>query len=139
MSSFRQLKAKPMNHEKCLVDTLKHMGYSPVVGQDQTVRGDTRADNRKGYQILLRKEDTGSRGDIGFKKEADGFYTIGMDPYIMSPITPENFMDKVEGQYIVTKAKATAAKLGLRVVGAPQKYEVNGKQHVRLQYEKVGA
>lgn len=138
MSSFRQLTAGSMNDQRCLTDALKKLGYNPIVAENQTVRGDTRYDNRDGYQIVLRKEDTALRGDIGFKKQADGFYAIGMDSYIIREFTPETFVKKVQGEYTVMKAQSTARKLGLRVVGRKE-IEVNGRQLTRLQYEKVGA
>ena len=138
MSSFRQLKAGSMNDERCLVDALKKLGYNPVVADNQTVRGDTRYDNRDGYRIVLKKEHTALRGDIGFQKQADGFFAVGMDSYIIREFTPEAFVKKVQGEYTVEKAKSTARKLGLRVVGRKD-VEVNGRQITRLQYEKVGA
>ena len=137
MSFFRELKASSMNNERCLVDTLSHMGYSPVVESNQTVRGDTAADARKGYDVVLKKEATGYGGDIGFKLE-DNAYVLGMDPYVVRGFTPQSFLKQVEGEYVVTRAKDTAKKLGLRLTGT-KNVKVNGKQVTRLQYEKVGA
>jgi len=136
MSSFRQLKAGTMNDRKCLVDTLKKMGYNPIIGK--TVRGDQSYDNRNGYDIVLKKEDTALRGDIGFQRGDDGYYTVGMDSYIIRQFTPEQFVKKVQGEYTVTKARATADKLGLSLIGK-QELVVGGRPIIRYQYEKVGA
>jgi hypothetical protein len=138
MSSFRQLKAGTMNDRKCLVDTLKKMGYNPIIGKNQTVRGDQSYDNRNGYDIVLKKEDTALRGDIGFQRGEDGYYTVGMDSYIIRQFTPEQFVKKVQGEYTVTKARATAETLGLSLIGK-QELVVGGRPIIRYQYEKVGA
>jgi hypothetical protein len=138
MSSFRTINAGTVITDKrCLVDTLKHMGYAPVVEDGQTVRGDTRYDNRNGYDIVLKKEDTSLRGDIGFQQK-DGFFNVGMDSFIIREFTPEAFVKKVSGEYIETKAKATAKKLGLRVLDRKE-VKVDGRTITRYRYEKVGA
>lgn len=137
MSFFRELKASSMNDERCLLDALKHLNYSPVVAANQTVRGDTARDSRKGYSVVLKREDTQYGGDIGFKLE-DGFYTVGMDPYVVRGTTPQAFLKQVEGEYTVAKAKATAKKLGLRPIGT-KTIKVKGREITRIQYEQVGA
>jgi hypothetical protein len=114
------------------------MGYYPILGKNQTVRGDQSYDNRNGYDIVLKKEDTALRGDIGFQRGDDGYYTVGMDSYIIRQFTPEQFVKKVQGEYTVAKARATAETLGLSLIGK-QELVVDGRPIVRYQYEKVGA
>src|ERR1039458_4973878 len=76
-----------------------------------------RAMTRNGYDIVLKKEDTKLRGDIGFQRGEDGYYTVGMDSYIIRQFTPEQFVKKVQGEYTVAKARATAETLGLSLIG----------------------
>jgi len=78
MSSFRQLKAGTMNDRRCLVDTLKKMGYNPILGKNQTVRGDQSYDNRNGYDIVLKKEDTKLRGEYTVAKARATAETLGL-------------------------------------------------------------
>lgn len=132
MSSFRELKCSQMVDEATLIAALKKLGYSPVVKDGQTVRGDTRSDNRDGYEITLKKEDTGFRGDIGFHKTKDG-YSVGYDSYI---IPASKFDSKViTGAYTVEKARRTALKLNLFPVGET-KIQINGKSITRLVFEQ---
>jgi hypothetical protein len=136
MSSFRTLKCVNMQDEATLVAALKKLGYSPKVEAGQTVRGDTTSDNRQGYEIVLKKEDTGLRGDIGFHKtETEGF-KLGYDSYVI----PSSKFDPttVTGAYTVEKAKRTALRLGLRQIGET-KVKVGDKTVTRLIYEKVAA
>ena len=132
MSSFRELKISSMTDEATLIAALNKLGYSPVIKDGQTVRGDTRSDNRDGYEIVLKKEDTGLRGDIGFHRTKDG-YSLGYDSYVI----PQSKFDskKVTGAYIVEKARRTALKLNLFPVGET-KIQINGKSITRLVFEQ---
>ena len=134
MSSFRELKCSQLTDMDILISSLKKQGYNPVVNNNkQTVRGDTSYDNRGGFDVLLRKEDTKLRGDIGFKKTTEGI-TIGYDSYI---IKQKDFDPQViTGKYTVEKAHKTAIKLGLRPLGTTQ-VKVNGKTVTRMQFEKT--
>ena len=90
MSAFRKVQTD-ISDQKALITGLKKLGYNPQVGPNQTVRGDQSYDNRAGYDIVLKKEHTKLRGDIGFRKAQDGTFEIGMDSYIIREFTPATF------------------------------------------------
>lgn len=138
MSFISTLKSTAINDQRCLVDTLKGMKYNPRVAPNQTIRGDTRADSRKGFDIVLKREDTGYRGDIGFKRDTDGFFTTVMDSFIINEFTPAEFQKKVADNYLINKGKSTAKKLGLVYV-SHENVTVKGRKIVRYNYQKVGA
>lgn len=138
MSSYRELKASQMNDSSCLERTLKRMGYNPVVEKNQTVRGHRAVDNQYGFDIVLKKEDTKLQGDVGFKKNADGFFTLGFDTYVIRDFTPESFVQKVTGEYVEQKARITMARMETELLEAKE-VKVNGRTITRLQYRKVGA
>lgn len=138
MSFFKQSKASSMNDQVCLVTALKTLQYNPVVESNQTVRGDMRNDDRKGFDVVLKKEDTGYRGDIGFIKDQTGNYSVGFDSFIIRAFTPQAFLKQVEEKYLVAKAQKIANGLGLEFLAMKPVKNKAGEEVIRMQYRKVG-
>ena len=135
MSLFRQIKTQ-INDRAVLVSALKGLGYSPCVGTNLTVRGDRR-ESASGFDVVLKKEHTNLKADIGFKRETDGTFTLGMDTYVIRDFTPQQFMSKVKEAFFVKKAQKQAASVGLESLSR-QVIERNGRKVIRLQYVKRG-
>lgn len=112
MSSFRQ-QTTEMNDAKCLEETLKKMGYKPVVSNEkQSVRGHYN-ETRKA-EVILRKEDLKEGGDVGFSKDAKGNFSIVTDTYVMrNGFNLDKFTKEVKQNYAKTKVRKTAAAAGL--------------------------
>jgi len=112
MSSFRQQRTQ-INDQKCLEDTLKSLGYKPVVSAEkQNVRGHYN-ENRKA-EVILKKEDLKEGGDVGFNKDKDGNFSIVTDTYVMrNGFNLEKFTKKVTQAYAETKLRKQASAAGL--------------------------
>jgi uncharacterized protein DUF1257 len=102
MSFFKSINTK-INDAECLQAGLKELGYSPETdGTKQQVRG--HGSEKLSGEIILKKEDTKYRGDIGFDKKTDGTYSLVYDSYVV-PIKQQEFMDKVTAAYAKAKVK----------------------------------
>lgn len=112
MSSFRQ-QTTEINDAKCLEETLKKMGYKPVVNSEKvSVRGHG-SETRKA-EIILRKEDLKEGGDVGFSKDAKGNFSIVTDTYVMrNGFNLDKFTTEVKQSYAKTKVRKAASSAGL--------------------------
>jgi hypothetical protein len=122
-----------MQDRECLSRGLKTLGYKPNIAPNQTVRGDRSGDARKGYEVVLKKEDTKLRGDIGFKKDSNGNYEMGVDAYVVK--LEADFLKTVRKAYTQAKIARTMDGLDMMRLGAPQTL-ANGK--IRVQYAQRG-
>jgi hypothetical protein len=133
MSSFRQ-QTTEINDQKCLEETLKSLGHKPVVSESkQNVRGHY-SETRKA-EIVLKKEDLGQGGDIGFEKGKDGNFSIVTDTYVMrnNGFSLEKFTKDVKQKYAEVKIRKAAASAGLTFL----KKVDNGNGGFKMQFVKA--
>lgn len=132
MSSFRQ-QTTEINDQKCLEETLKTMGYKPVVGSEkQKVRG--HYNETRTAEIVLKKEDLKEGGDVGLSKDAKGNFTIVTDTYVMrNGFNLDKFTKDLKMTYAETKIRKQAQTAGLTFL---KKVE-NPQGGYRLQFVKA--
>jgi hypothetical protein len=116
-----------------LEEALKKLNYKPVVSETkQQVRGHYN-ETRKA-EIVLKKEDLGQGGDIGFEKGKDGKFSIVTDTYVMrNNFNLEKFTKEVKQVYAETKIRKTALANGLTFL---RKID-NGNGGFKMQFVKA--
>ena len=136
MSVFRSLTTK-VSEKDCLIKGLESMGYKPVDGENQEVRG-------HGYEkfkgdVVLKKEDTKLRGDVGFKKQTDGTYKLVYDTYVISSreLDSDKFIKEVTLEYNKAQIKKKMKTIpGYKLV--VDKESENGEYKMRYVQSQVG-
>lgn len=96
MSVFRNMTTN-LKDKACLETGLKSLGYNPVsTGQKQQVRG--HGSEKLMADIVLKKEDTKLKGDIGFDLQKDGTYSLVFDTYVV-PLSQKTLTSQVSTAY----------------------------------------
>ena len=114
MSFFRK-QTTSINNQTTLIKTLKAMGYNPVEHEEKVpVRGHG-SETRKA-EVILRKEDMGDGGDIGFTKDKDGNFEMVTDTYVMKKINQADFIKKLNVEYGIIRAKDIAKQRGYQLL-----------------------
>jgi hypothetical protein len=131
LSVFRKFQTK-IKEQDCLEKSLKGLGYNPVSnGSKQEVRG--HGSEKLHGDVVLLKEDTKLKGDIGFDKQSDGTYNLVYDSYVLSP--PKDFLKNVVDGY--GKAKVKKQMLAFPNFRLIQSKETDGT--TKMIFEEVGA
>jgi hypothetical protein len=110
----------------CLVEALRDLKFNPTVQEPAAIRMHASEMSKDKCEIVLRKEDTGRKADIGFAKQKDGTYSIVTDTWVNSDLANlEKFEAQVKVPYVKRLARKTAAKNG--IVYKTTKQLPNGK------------
>lgn len=112
MSHFSEVKTKIKNKE-FLIKALKQLGHQVEDNNESaTVRGFMGDTQTADFKIL-----TDTHYDIGFKKNAEGYYEVIADWDVLPKlgIEQENFTNSVKKEYAKTTIIETAKQKGLEV------------------------
>ena len=102
MSVFRNMQTT-IKETKSLEKALINLNYKPCnTGIEQEVRGHGKEKFKA--DIVLKKEDTKLKGDIGFKKGKDSTYSLVYDTYVISMKQAE-FLNTVADEYAKVEVK----------------------------------
>lgn len=129
MSVFRTMSTK-INDESCLKKGLTALGYKPVAtGKTESVRG--HGSEKFQADVILRMEDTGKKGDIGFAKQKDGSYSLVYDTWLFK-LDNEKFIQEVSQQHAKAKIQKIALQQGLELCET-----TNANGTMKMKYIKV--
>jgi hypothetical protein len=125
MSLIRQ-QTTEMSEQDCLVEALKKTGYSPAVQERAPIRGHYDEMSTEGCEIVLKKEDTGRKADIGFSKQKDGTFTVVTDTYVNRDLSDlSKFATGIKVEYVKAHGRKIARKNGMIFKG--ERKLTNGK------------
>lgn len=122
--SFVKQQQTEMTDQGCLTEALQKLGYKPKVQERAPIRGHYDEKSKEGCEIVLAKEDTNRKADIGFSKQKDGTYTLITDTFVNRDLKLDEFAIEVKVQYLQSHGKKLARKNGLVYKGTSSK---NGK------------
>lgn len=118
--SYTTVQPTNMNNRDLLVDGLKSLGYKPEVDEaGRKIRGDRTETSRQYCQVILEKETTGLKADIGFSQAGSGMFDVVTDTFVnnSSVLKLPDFVSKVKVAYQKAFAKQKARKAGATFLG----------------------
>lgn len=118
----------------CLVEALKEQGYQPQVSEKAQQLEGYQGDARKQTAeiIIPRRQVGGASNDVGFKKNADGTYTLLVSDYDSGSNFNKKKQAELKRLYVEKKAIKQAKKNGLKFVGKKQATNKQGNPVTRL-------
>ena len=119
------------------MEALKEMGYNPQVSEKpqnlEGYQGDTRKQTAE--IVLPRRQVGGASNDVGFKRQANGTYTLIVSDYDSGSCFGKKKQSQLKQLYAEKKSIKEAKKAGLKFVGKKQVTDQKtGRPVQRLQF-----
>ena len=131
MSFHMKQELKQIHDRSCLLQALTTLKFNYDVHPEPiTVRGWQEEILGAHCEIVLAREKTGLRADIGFHQEEDGTFTVVSDTFANTDMP--SFMTDLKRTYEEEQALVRSNQLGYQLESRGDWVEVDGKRYLRM-------